>query len=99
MNVFKKIAKFLTTTPDRTPVYWLNVQCDHCGEIIKTRINLYNDLSIHYGKKAQSDTYFCRKVIVGTQRCYRPIEVEMTFNHERKLMERQINGGKFVEDE
>lgn len=96
MNFLKKLGKRFSARPDNTPIYWLNVQCNHCGEQIKVRVNLHNDLSIRYGENEQGDTYFCRKVVVGSSGCYRPIEVELTFNSGRKLVDRQVKGGKFV---
>lgn len=97
MSFLKKITDFFTSSSlGSDPVYWLYVECKHCGEKIKTRVNLYNDLSIRYGEKNEADTYFCRKVIIGNERCYRPIEVEMTFDRNKKLMDRQITGGKFI---
>lgn len=99
MSILKKIGKFFSASPDKTPIYWLFVQCNHCGEKIKTRVNLYNDLSIRYGEKNKKDSYFCRKVIIGADRCYRPIEVEMTFDGSKKLVDRQITGGQFISNE
>ena len=96
MNFLKKLGKLLSASPDKTPAYWLYVQCNHCGEKIKTRVNLYNDLSIRYGENNEEDSYFCRKVIIGTERCYRPIEVELTFDRNRKLKDQQITGGQFI---
>ncbi len=96
MSFLKKIGQFFSASPDKTPTYWLYVQCNHCNEKIKTRVNLYNDLSIRYGAKGEKDTYFSRKVIIGNQRCYRPIEVEMSFDKNRKLVDRTITGGSFI---
>jgi hypothetical protein len=76
--------------------FWVTVQCDRCGEVIRTRIDLANDLSAEYGEGESVTTYFCRKVLIGKQSCYRPIEVMLTFDANRKLIERQITGGKFV---
>ncbi len=100
MGFFKKINDFFSSSRSgQAQVYWLYVQCDKCGEKIKARVNLYNDLSIRYGEKAEGDTYFSRKVIIGEQRCYRPVEVEMTFDRKRKLLDRQISGGKFISED
>jgi hypothetical protein len=61
---------------------------------------MHNHLSIRYGESKSGNTYYCRKVMIGSNRCYRPIEVEFTFDSNRSLLERQIKGGKFVtEDE
>jgi hypothetical protein len=97
MSFLKKISDFFSSSSiGSDPSYWLYVQCNHCGEKIKVRVNLYNDLSIRYGEKEEKDTYFCRKVIMGAERCYRPIEVEMTFDRNKKLLDRQITGGIFI---
>jgi len=76
--------------------FWITVQCDRCGEVIRTRIDMINDLSAEYGEGEEATAYICRKVLIGRQRCYRPIEVMLTFDAHRKLIERQITGGKFV---
>jgi hypothetical protein len=34
--------------------------------------------------------------MIGSKRCYRPIEVEFWFDGDRKLADRQIKGGKYV---
>ncbi|MBC8506092.1 MAG: hypothetical protein ISR58_07575 [Anaerolineales bacterium] len=102
MGLLKKITDFFTTSvtgSGGTSVYWLYVQCDHCGEKIKARVNLNSDLSIRYGEKNEEDTYFCRKMIIGNERCYRPIEVEMTFDRSKKLLDRQIKGGRIISEE
>jgi hypothetical protein len=79
--------------------YWLTVQCNRCGEVIRAQVNLNNDLSVEYDDKGNVTSYFCRKVVIGKQRCYQPIEVALTFDAHRKLVERKITDGKFVEDQ
>jgi len=74
----------------------LAVQCSRCGEVIRARIDLANDLSAEYGEGDNEATYFCRKILIGKQSCYAPIEVVMRFNANRNLMAREIAGGKFV---
>ena len=94
--------KWLTNlfkSPQSRRDYWFYVQCDRCKEVIKGRIDMYSNLSIQFGEGNQKNTYFCRKVIIGSNRCYLPIEVEMTFDANRKLLERTITGGKFVTEE
>jgi len=74
-------------------------RCDRCGETLTTRVDRSNDLSVDYGEKPRKDTYFCRKVLVGSGPCYQKIEVELTFDHNRKLLERDISGGSFITQE
>lgn len=78
---------------------WISVKCDRCGEIVKSRVDLRNDLSIEYGEKDSDTRYFTRKILVGSGRCYNPIEVELTFDRDHKLINEVVRGGKFVTDE
>ena len=99
MNFLKKIVSFLTSPPGGGRDYWYYVRCDKCGEIIKARIDKHTDLSVKYGDKQSDDTYFCRRVVVGSKRCYQPIEVTFTFDNRRSLIDRDIKGGEFVTEE
>jgi hypothetical protein len=37
-------------------------------------------------------------VLVGEKRCYQPIELALKFDKNHKLIEKQINGGKYIEE-
>ena len=78
--------------------YWIVVQCDRCGEIIRARVDTRNDLSINYAESEAGTTYFCRKTLIGDNLCFQPIEVELTFDANRHLVDRQIKGGQFVDE-
>lgn len=96
MGFFKNLSKLFN--PGSQPesfTLWVPVKCNRCGEIIRTRINLRNDLSVNYDGDT---TYFCRKVVIGEQNCFQQIEVELTFDADRKVIERKIKGGVFVEE-
>jgi hypothetical protein len=95
MGFFKKISSlFQSTGKDRN--YWFYVQCDHCQEIIQGRIDMHSALSLQYGEGKSGNTYYCRKVMIGSKGCYKQIEVEFTFDTNHKLIDRQIQSGKFV---
>ena len=96
MRFFKTIGSFFAPKgPLDDKTYWIYVQCGSCGEKIRTRVNLFNDLSIQYGEDGEPVTYICRKTIVGAARCFRRLEVTLTFNARRQLIDRQIEGGDF----
>ncbi len=100
MGFFKKLTGlFNPQSGEDAWSYWIDVRCNRCGEEIRARVDLRNDLSIDYGEGDANTTYFCRKVLVGSQRCYQQIEVELTFDKDHKLTDRQIRGGKWVEAE
>ena len=73
--------------------YTFNVKCKRCGEIIEGRVDLDNDLSLNDA----GDGYIVRKGLIGGNRCFQQIEVEITFTSTRELIDQQIQGGTFVE--
>ena len=97
MSLFTKIAAFLNPAPQEDPEgYWVYVQCDRCDEKLRCRIHLHNDLSIRYGKKPRADTYISHKTIIGSGSCFQPIELSLVFNDQREVIEREIEGGRFI---
>jgi len=99
MGFFKKVASFLSATPTEMETLGLYVRCDRCGEAIGTRIHLHHDLSSLYDEGGQGGAYFVRKTLVGSKRCFQPIEVELTFDANRKVIAREITGGQFITEE
>ena len=99
MSFLKKLGS-LFSAPDRgNRNLWLYVKCGKCGEILKGRVDLYNDLSVQYEDSGRQSSYFCRKVFMGSNRCYQPIEVELSFDKNRQLSDEEIRGGKIVSEE
>jgi len=95
MSFIKKFANLFQWMQDSgAGAHWVYVRCNRCGEKIRTRLNLHNDLSVSYegGKK----TYFCRKYLIGDQGCFQQVIVELTFDQNRKVIQREIQGGQFL---
>jgi DNA-directed RNA polymerase subunit N (RpoN/RPB10) len=95
-GLLKKLLAGLFAAPASAPFYSVAVRCARCGEIIASQINLYNDLSVEYGPTGAA-TYVCRKVLIGQARCFQQIEVSLTFDADRRLAERRVTGGEFVD--
>lgn len=93
MGILKKLFSVPTST--QTDFYYFEVKCSRCGEIIEGRVNLSNDLSPEYD--GGRNIYFGRKVLMGSGLCFQQMEVELKFNPARKLLDRQVSGGEFVE--
>ncbi|HSO27423.1 MAG TPA: hypothetical protein VLS48_05095 [Anaerolineales bacterium] len=94
MDFFKRLF-----APKRAPEeMWINVQCNRCGEVIRTRVDLRNDLSIDWNEDS-GQTYFTRKTLMGEgeNHCFQRMEVELTFDQGRNLVNRTVSGGKFVD--
>jgi hypothetical protein len=104
MGLLKKLSS-LFSAPEGRPEkrdeagYWVFARCNRCGETLRTRVNLHNDLSIEYGEGEGETTYFCRKTLIGDKLCFQRVEVELTFDAQRRLIDRQISGGEFVDGE
>lgn len=97
MGLFDRISKiFSSTSSVDKDGYWIFVRCDHCGEKLSSRINLNNDLSVEY-EGENDQIYHCRKTIVGRTGCFQRIEVKLNFDKNRKIVDRQISGGWFLE--
>jgi hypothetical protein len=98
MGFFKKLSNIFAPH-DRGDQYalWVYVRCKRCGEIVKARISLSNDLSAEYDDN--QTTYVCRKMLVGEKRCFQPIEVVLKFDENRKLVDKVVTGGEFVSEQ
>lgn len=97
MGFIKKLNKFMFSTSEKDgDALWVYVRCAGCGEKLRARVSLYNDLSIDFGEGDNQDIYICRKTLVGNQQCFRRIEIQLTFNSNRKIIGREIVGGEFI---
>ena len=92
MNFFKKLFSPDLPKPEKH-YYTFQVRCKRCGEIIEGRIDLDNDLSLN----DEGNGYIVRKGLMGGNRCFQQIEVELNFSTSRQLTEKSITGGTFVE--
>ena len=99
MGFLRLLSTLFTPAAQRPSRYVmpLRAQCLRCGEIVTGEINLANDLSAEFGDDGGGAiTYVCRKVLIGTQRCFQKIEVSLTFNKARKLIDQHVTGGKLL---
>ena len=93
MGILKKLFSSNPSKPEKR-YYTFQVKCKRCGEIIEGRVDLDNDLSLNDEEKS----YIVRKGLIGGNRYFQQIEVELTFDSNRLLLEQTITGGTFVED-
>jgi hypothetical protein len=92
MGFLKNLFSGTPAQPEKH-YYTFNVKCKRCGEIIEGRVDLDNDLSLN----DEGNGYIVRKGLIGGNRCFQQIEVELTFDSSRQLINQQIQGGTFVE--
>ncbi len=80
---------------DDPHTYWIYAQCRRCGEPLKARINLLNDLS----ETEDGEGWLVRKGLVGTgaNRCFQTVEVTLTFDRQKQnVVESQVVGGRLL---
>ena len=94
MGFFKKLFGGTATRPEKH-YYVFQVKCKRCGEIIEGRVDLDNDLSLDY--EGDNTTFFVRKFLLGSGHCFQQVEAALRFNSSRELIEREVQGGTFIE--
>jgi hypothetical protein len=77
-----------TGSSDRGVYYY--VRCDRCKESIRFRVDPLWDLG-----QADGGGFTVTKHVMG-QKCFRTIEIDLTFDDHRVETERSITGGKFI---
>ena len=92
MGFLKNLFSGTPTKPEKR-YYVFQVKCNRCGEIIEGRVDLDNDLSL----SDEGNNYIVRKGLIGANRCFQQIEVEISFTPARTLIEQSVKGGTFVE--
>jgi hypothetical protein len=85
------LKNLFTPAKPEKKYYTFRVKCRRCGELIEGRVDLDNDLSLNDA----GDGYFVRKGVMGAERCFQQVEVELTFDTDRQLIEKTISGGEF----
>ena len=99
MSFLKRLGKIFSSPPPRTGrALYLYVQCSKCGEKLRARVDVWNELTPEYEDKSDDAvSYQCRKVLVGENRCFQPIELRLKFDKSHRLIDKKILGGKFIE--
>ena len=91
MCFLKNLFNSTPSKPEKR-YHTFNVKCNRCGEIIAGRIDLDNNLSLN----DEGNGYIVRKGLIGGNRCFQQIEVELTFDSKRQLIDQSITGGEFT---
>jgi hypothetical protein len=93
MNLLQKLFGSSSSSPQKR-YYTFSVKCLRCKEIIEGRVNLDNDLSVEY--EEGGDVYYARKILMGENKCFQRMEVELKFTSNHELLEKHITGGEFM---
>jgi hypothetical protein len=100
MSFLKNLSKIFSSSPSKADrALYLYVQCNKCGEKLRARVDVWNELTSEYdGNSDDPASYICRKVLIGEKMCYQPIELNLKFDRNHKLIKQEINGGKYIDE-
>lgn len=73
----------------------LYVRCSRCQSPVHVRIDPRNDLIAEYGDDDNATGYTLHKEIMDS-RCFRIMHAEITYDRNRREIERTIEGGTFM---
>ena len=79
---------------DRDGMY-LYVRCGRCGDVVRVRVNMANELQQEFSDNGGVSGYSLHKTVVDSK-CFRPIELSMTFDGRRRELSREVEGGEVV---
>jgi hypothetical protein len=98
MRFLDKLRALFSPRP-RTSRLQVVVCCSRCGNVVRTQIDLDHDLSVEYDEGGMY--YRWRKELVGSgeNRCFQRIAVEYSFDADRNLTDRRVDGGSFVDQQ
>lgn len=102
-SFFGRINKwFQGLMPDNTPeqtddsvepdgdAYFIYVACNHCDDHLRLRVTRRYDL-----ERMEEGGYLWRKTIVDG-RCFRKMQAQVQFDSRYRVVEKEIEGGRFV---
>ena len=72
------------------------IRSKRSGEIVRVRLDLNQFTPLYEGDKLTG--YFVRKTVVG-QRSFERMEAEFSFDANKRLIDKTVTGGEFVERE
>ena len=100
LSMFKKIAKKIlgkNISKSSSDGFFLDVRCNKCHEQFHLFINKSWELMQNFEENG-SVTYALQKNIIGVG-CSNKIHVNMQFDSGKNLKSKQIENGKFIEDQ
>jgi hypothetical protein len=76
--------------------FYYFVRCARCGDRVRVRIAPSSELQQEFaGSGDDPGGYSVRKMVID-QRCFRPIELRLSFDSRRRETAREIEGGEFI---
>lgn len=100
MGLLKKISSLFGGAAGRSEdsdgrALYFYVKCDSCGEKIRVRVDLYNDLAQEFDDNDRTSGYTLEKDVLGNN-CFRLMHLHATFDNGRRLVEKSVSHGTLI---
>lgn len=97
MDFLRRLFGGRNSTPPDHALH-LYVRCQRCGAPVHVRVDLFNDLAVEYDEGENVIGYKLRKEIMDA-RCFRLMYADLSFDRNRRELERHVEGGEFINHE
>jgi hypothetical protein len=94
MDFFRRLFGGKNSAPPDNALH-LYVRCGRCGAPVHVRIHLFNDLAVEYDDSENVSGYTLRKELMDA-RCFRLMYASLSFDRNRRELERSVEGGTFI---
>jgi hypothetical protein len=92
MGFLDKLKSLFSSQAGQDPMaLWLYVKCKRCGTPVAVRVNLRNDPSLD----EDGNGYILRKEIMD-DKCFALMRAEISFDLQRKIVDKTIEKGEFI---
>lgn len=82
---------------DKRAMYFY-VSCNACGEKIRVRVDMYNDLAQEFDSKERVSGYVLNKDVLGSK-CFKLMRLHLQMDPSRRLIAKSIENGTFITKE
>ena len=103
MGILDSIKALFTSGPGRGAdsdgrALYFYVRCNACGEQIRVRVDMYNDLAAEYDSKERVSGYVLNKDILGSK-CFKLMRMHLQLDPSRRLVNKSVENGTFITKE
>jgi len=90
-------AKDKSVDSDGRALYFY-VKCNNCGEKIRVRVDMFNDLAQEFDDNDRTSGYALEKDVLGNN-CFRMMHLHVAFDSGKRITEKSIENGSLITKE
>lgn len=87
-------AKDRSVDSDGRALYFY-VKCGSCGEKIRVRVDMFNDLAQEFDENDRTSGYTLNKDVLGNN-CFRMMHLHVTFDSGKRIVQQSVDNGTLI---